>query len=39
MTVTGQVDALARGHSALASGDWAEARDAFAAAVEATAAV
>ncbi len=36
MTVTGQVDALARGHSALASGDWAEARDAFAAAVEAT---
>ena len=33
MTVTGQVDALARGHSALASGDWAAARSAFAGAL------
>jgi ATP/maltotriose-dependent transcriptional regulator MalT len=36
MTVTAPGDALARGHSALASGDWEAARDAFAEAVDAT---
>lgn len=36
MTVTTPADALARGHSALASGDWEGARDAFEEAVAAT---
>ena len=36
MTVTASGDALARGHAALAAGEWVEARDAFEEAVSAT---